>query len=157
MTWHETLVELRDELAEVRAERKQHSVAYAAALQEVRGEMSRLADTLGIISLLSEINATLLNDQGAVETIVSWESGESGESGDATADDGDEDDAGDQDQEDVITTVLAWEEDGEREIAVEVVATEDGISLQVNGVEIRGERDALEQGLVEAFRDELEV
>ena len=154
MTWHETLVELRDELAEARTGRKQQASAYAAAVEEVRGEMSRLADSLGIISLLSEINATLLDDQGAVETIVSWESGESG---DATADDEDEDDAEDQDAEDAITTVLAWEEDGEREIAVEVVATEDGISLQVNGVEIRGERDALEQGLVEAFRDELEV
>jgi len=119
--------------------------------------MSRLADSLGIISLLSEMNATLLDGQGAVETVVSWESRESGgEAADDEDEDSDEDDLEGQDGEDVITTVLAWEEEGEREIAVEVVATEEGISLQVNGVEIRGERDALEQGLIESFRDELE-
>ena len=155
MTWNETLVELREELAEVRAERKQQTEAEEAELQEVRGEMSRLADSLEIIGLLSEMNAALLDDQGTVEAIVSWESG------DDAADDEDEDDDGDglegQNGEDVITTVLAWEEDGEREIAVEVVATEEGISLQVNGVIIRGDRVALEQGLIEAFRDELEV
>lgn len=155
MAWHETLVELREELAEMRADRNQRAAAYEAELQEVRAAMSRLADTLGISSLLSEMNTTLLDGQGAVETVVSWES-----SGDAAGDE-DEDDEGDDPEdrngEDVITTVLSWEEDGEREIAVEVVATEEGISLQVNGVEIRGEREALEQGLVESFRDELEV
>ena len=156
MTWRETLVELREDLSEVRTERKQQAAVYEAELQEVRGEMSRLADSLGISSLLSEMNTTLLDNQGAVETIASWESG--GDAAhDADEDDDDGDDLEDREGEDVITTVLAWEEDGEREIAVEVVATKEGISLQVNGVEIRGERDALEQGLVEAFRDELEV
>ena len=53
--------------------------------------------------------------------------------------------------------MLSWEEAGDREIAVEVVSDSEGISLQVNGVEIRPEREALEQALVEAFRDELEL
>ena len=59
MAWHETLVELREELAEVRADRKRQAAANEAELQEVRQAVSRLADSLGIISLLSEINSTL--------------------------------------------------------------------------------------------------
>jgi len=155
MAWHETLVELREELSEVRADRNQKAAAYEAELQEVREAMSRLAGSLGISGLLSEMNTTLLDGQGAVETVVSWESG--GKAADDQDEDDDGEDPEDRDGEDVITTVLVWEEDGEREIAVEVVATEEGISLQVNGVEVRGEREALEHGLVESFRDELEV
>jgi len=37
MTWHETLVELREELAELRTGRKQQAAANEAELQEVRG------------------------------------------------------------------------------------------------------------------------
>ena len=53
--------------------------------------------------------------------------------------------------------MVSWDEDGEREIAVEVVIAEDGVSLQVNGIDIRQTREALEAGLLEAFRDELEL
>ena len=34
---------------------------------------------------------------------------------------------------------------------------EDGIYLQVNGVDVRPEREALEAALIEAFRDELDI
>ena len=61
------------------------------------------------------------------------------------------------DDEEAITNILSWDEDGDREIAVEIILDEEGVSLQVNGVEIRPEREALEQALVEAFRDELEL
>ena len=51
---------------------------------------------------------------------------------------------------------MIWDEAGEREIAVDLGLSEDGTYLQVNGVDIRPEGEALEQALVEAFRDELE-
>ena len=63
----------------------------------------------------------------------------------------------DEDDSDVITSVLAWEEGGQLEIIVDVGLTDEGTYLQVNGIEIRPERDALEQALLEAFRDELEL
>ena len=56
-----------------------------------------------------------------------------------------------------ITTILSWVEGGEMEIAVDLGLSEGGIYLQINEIEIRPERDALEQGLIEAFRDELEL
>jgi hypothetical protein len=159
MAWRDTLLTLRDELAAVRAERQRRAAAEDAELQVARGELSRLADSLGIPELLSEMNATLLDNQGEIETVESWNSGQ----GDPDAD-GDEedpapldDDDDDEDDDDVVTALLSWEEDGEREIAVEVLLTGDGTSVQVNGVEVRPARDALEQALLEAFRDELDL
>ena len=153
MAWRDTLIELRDELAEVRARRLQRAEADEANLRQVRQEMADLSGSLGIGQLLAEMNATLLEGRGEVETIVSW---------DQETDDGDpgldlDEELGEDDDEDTITNLLAWDEDGDREIAVEVILDEEGITLQVNGVEIRPEREALEQALAEAFRDELDL
>ena len=152
MAWRDTLGRLRDELAELRAERQRQAAAEDAEIQQQREELSRLTTSLGINQLLSEMNATLLNGQGDIETIVSWE---------APAEGGDEDVGGSYDTEeeeaDLVATILTWDEAGEREIAVDLGLGEDGTYLQVNGVDIRLEADALEQALVEAFRDELEL
>ncbi len=157
MAWRDTLVGLRDELAEVRAQRRQRAAAEEAQAQQARQELSRLASDLRITEILSEMNAALLEGQGDVETALSWESPQDDQDGG----DGDELGVADEENEeydgDVLATVLTWEEDGEREIAVEVLLAAGEISMQVNGVEIRPERDALEQALVEAFRDELEL
>ena len=159
MAWRDILIELRNELAEVRAQRQQHAAAEEAELKKDRDELARLADSLGIADLVSEMNATLLEGRGEIETVVSWDSAD-----DEPERDDDEDDDGpdpvenEEDEEgDFIATLLSWDEDGEREIAVEVALTEEGTSFQVNGVEIRPEREALQQALVEAFRDELEL
>ena len=154
MAWRDTLSALRDELAQVRAERQQQAAVEEAELQEARRGLSRLADSLGISGLLSEMNATLVDNRGKIETIASWDSGPEDPDADGDEDDDDDDD---DDGDDVIVSVLSWEEDGEREIAVEVVSIEHGTSVQVNGVEVRPEREALEQALLEAFRDELEL
>ena len=63
----------------------------------------------------------------------------------------------DDDDTDVITTILSWEEGGDLEIAVDLGLSEDGIYLQITEIEIRPERGALEQGLIEAFLDELNL
>ena len=161
MAWRDILVELRDELAEVRARRLQRAEEAEAELGQVRQEMADLSDTLGIGQLLTDINATLLEGRGEVETIVSWDQESDDRDSETELDDelGNSDLGADDedDDEEAITNILSWDEDGDREIAVEIILDEEGVSLQVNGVEIRPEREALEQALVEAFRDELEL
>ena len=156
MTWRETLEGLKDELTNIRARRQSRVDEEAASLQKEREDLSNRAQELGINELLAEMNNTLLDGNGAIETIVGW----------VTADDdlelepgismnGEESD--EDDDTDVITTILSWEEGGDLEIAVDLGLSDDGIYLQINEIEIRPERAALEQGLIEAFRDELEL
>jgi len=156
MTWRETLEGLKEELTNIRAQRQSRVDEEAAGLQKEREDLSNRARELGINELLAEMNNTLLEGNGAIETIVGW----------VTADDdlelepgismnGEEPD--ENDDTDVITTILSWEEGGDLEIAVDLGLSDDGIYLQINEIEIRPERAALEQGLIEAFRDELEL
>ena len=156
MTWRETLEGLKEELTNIRAQRQSRVDEEAASLQKEREDLSNRAQELGINELLAEMNNTLLDGNGAIETIVGW----------VTADDdlelepgismnGEEPD--EDDDTDVITTILSWEEGGDLEIAVDLGLSDNGIYLQINEIEIRPERVALEQGLIEAFRDELEL
>ena len=153
MAWQDTLLELREELAEARAERLQRASEEAAEISKQRDELTRLADSLGISDVLSEMNRTLLDGTGEIETIVSWEPEQ--EDDDLSRDD--RDDHEDDEEADGISAFLTWEEAEEREIAVDLGMAEDGIYLQVNGVDIRPEREALEAALIEAFRDELDI
>ena len=153
MAWQDALFDLRNELADARAQRQIRAADEDARLDQTRDELTRLSNNLEIENLLSDMNNTLLNGQGKFETILSWES----------EDDGDDDSEepfvdlnADDQEEDIVTVVLSWDEVGERELAVEVFLSEGGIALHVSGVEIRPEREALEQALVEAFREELE-
>ena len=155
MQWRDAITELRAELAQVRAERQRQAATAADELLQAHQELSRLSDSLGISELLSDLNNNLLDGQGEIEAIVSWDPSQ-------TIAEADEDELEvledeDENQDDVITQVLSWEEFGEREIAVELVLVEDGTSVQVNGVEVRPDRGALEQALLDAFRDELEL
>ena len=156
MTWRETLEGLKEELTNIRARRQSRVDEEAASLQKEREDLSNRAQELGINELLAEMNNTLLDGNGAIETIVGW----------VTADDDLELEPGismngeepaEDDDTDVITTILSWEEGGDLEIAVDLGLSNDGIYLQINEIEIRPERAALEQGLIEAFRDELEL
>ncbi|MDP6497937.1 MAG: hypothetical protein QF925_08910 [Dehalococcoidia bacterium] len=157
MTWRETLEGLKQELTDVRAVRQRRVDEDEAGLQKERDDLSRTFQDLGMDGLLAEMNATLLDGKGEIETIVGWES---------TAEDPDQEagismngDEPDEDGEDtdVITTILSWEEGGEMEIAVDLGLSDDGIYLQINEIEIRPEKEALEQGLIQAFRDELDL
>lgn len=155
MTWRDTLQGLKQELAEVREQRERRLETEDAELKSERDDLSQTAQTLGINELLAEMNATLLDGKGNIETIIAWESvPDDLELDPGIGMNGDEPDDGDTD---VITTILSWDERGEMEIAVDLGLSEDGIYLQINEIEIRPERDALEKGLVEAFRDELEL
>jgi hypothetical protein len=157
MAWRDTLVDLRDELADVRVRRIQRADADAAELRQVHQEMVDLSATLGIIELLTEMNDTLLEGRGELETIVSWEQEDEDDDLGPELDAGRGEDDAEADDEDAVTSLLSWEEDGDRDIAVEVFLDQEAIALHVNGVEIRPEKEALETALVEAFRDELEL
>lgn len=149
MAWQDSLSELKQELADIRAERLSQASDDEAEIQKEREELSLLAESLGVSGLLSDMNRTLLDGQGSVEKIVSWESDEEDEDDDPVSDD--EEDA------DVIALILTWEERGERELAIDLGVTDEGIYVQINGIEIRAERAALEPALLQAFRDELEL
>ena len=148
-TWRDTLAELKEELSDARAERMRRDAEENAELQRQRAVLSELVESLEISDLLTEMNRTLLDGGGAIETILSWETE-------------DEDDdmlpfGPEEEEGDVIALILTWVEGGERELAVDVGVTDDGTYVQVNGVEIRPEREAMEAALVEAFREELDL
>ena len=156
MTWRETLEGLKEELTDVRAHRQRRMDEEEAGLQKERDDLSKMVQDLGVYELLSEMNVTLLDGKGEIETIIGWVAG------DNDLDLGSEislnsDDPEGEDDTDVVTTILSWDEGGELEIAVDLGLSDDGIYLQINEIEIRPERPALEQGLIEAFRDELEL
>ena len=156
MSWRETLEGLKEELTDVRAQRKRQVDEEKAGLQKERDDLSKMAQNLGVDDLLAEMNTTLLDGKGEIETIIGWVSdGDDLESEQGISMNGDEPE--EDDNTDVITTILSWDEGGELEIAVDLGLSDDGIYLQINEIEIRPERDALEQGLIEAFRDELEL
>ena len=156
MTWRETLEGLKEELTDVRAQRQRRMDEEEAGLQKERDDLSKMVQDLGVYELLSEMNVTLLDGKGEIETIIGWVSGDDNLDLESeislNSDDPEEDD-----DTDVVTTILSWDEGGELEIAVDLGLSDDGIYLQINEIEIRPERPALEQGLIEAFRDELEL
>ena len=156
MAWRDTLTDLRNELADTRAQRLRQSKAEDAEAERARGVLSQLVDSLQIPQLLTELNEILLEGKGNLETFISWE----GE------DEDDEPEKGfnlvslneEQEELDEIYMSLTWEENDERTIEIEVGNSEDeGLYLMVNGVSIRHEQAALEQALVVAFREELDL
>jgi len=155
MAWRDTLNGLREELAEVRGERQRQARAAEAEQQRQREELSKLADNLGVSQLLNEMNSVLLRGEGKLEILSSWENG--GDNEEVEDSPLLLDDMEDEENADVISSVLIWEEDGEREIVVDLGFADQGPFLQVNEIDIRPEQEALEQALVEAFREELEI
>jgi hypothetical protein len=149
MAWQDSLSELKQELADVREERISQASDDEAEIEKEREELSLLADSLGVSELLSDMNRTLLDGQGSVEKIVSWETDEEDEDDGLTAEKVED--------ADVIALILTWEERGERELAIDLGVTDEGIYVQINGIEIRAEREALEPALIQAFREELEL
>jgi hypothetical protein len=151
MSWRETLSHLREELAQARLERQRYLEQVEAERRSQQEQLSDLAASLAITRLLDEMNAILVGGKGRVETETSWDTPDEGEEDPlALLEDG-------EDELRYITTFLSWDEDGEREIAIDLGFSEEGIYLQVNEVDVRADRQALEQALVQAFRDELQL
>ena len=119
MAWRETLSELKEDLDQIRTERQRQAQLDEVEMQHQRDELSELAKTLGIEGMLADMNQTLLDSRGQVETIVSWDPGEDEEDDIVfEGDDGEE-------EADVIAVILTWEEGGDREVAIDLGVTDD--------------------------------
>lgn len=145
MPWRESLLQLKQELTSARATRLERLEAFDRQVAAEREQLLARQESLEITALITEMNHVLLDGQGQVETTVEWETGE------------DEELLDDDDAADVITTALAWDEGEELEVVVELVMLEEGLSLMVNGIQIRQDRDSLERALLSAFREQLEL
>lgn len=150
MPWRDSLQQLKGELTSARASRIERLAAFHRQVASEREELLTTQDSLDISTLLKDMNDILLDGEGEVETTVEWESGEDGEDEEELLD-------LDDDAADVITTALSWNEGEELEVVVELVMLDEGMSLIVNGVQVRQDRDALERALLSAFRDQLEI
>ena len=150
MAWRDTLRDLKVDLADIRSQRRRQTEEDQGEIDRQRRELIQLADTLQISELLAEMNATLLESAGEVEKIISWEPYEGDDEALELEDETIE-------EADVISGILTWQEGGDRELAVDLGISDDGTYLQVNNIDIRPEKEALEQALVEGFRDELEI
>ena len=145
MPWRESLLQLKQELTSARASRLERLKALDRQVAAERQELLGRQESMQIASLVADMNEVLLDGQGLVETTVEWETE-------------DEDRLeGEDDMADVITTALTWDEGEELEVLVELVMLDDGLSLLVNGVQIRQDQAALQRSLIEAFREQLEI
>ena len=145
MPWRESLQQLKSEMAVARASRVERLAAIDTEIAAERDELLSRHESLDIISLLTLMNEVLLDGQGQVEHTVEWESGD------------EEDIYVDEDVADVISTALSWDEGEELEVVVELAMLDEGVSLMVNGVQIRQDRNALERALIDAFREQLQL
>ena len=155
MAWLDTLQALKAELDDTRRQRKEQASEAEQQRRVQRQELSQIAESLGIASLVADMNRVLLQDSGTLDSYSSWEPSQETSPSPLPMLAGDDED--DEEEADYISAELTWDEDGEREIAVDLGIGEDGVYLQVNGIDTRIEREALEQALIEAFRDELQV
>ena len=146
MPWRDSLEKLKTELTQARATRMQRLEEYDQEVAAEREELLSRQESLEITALLTEMNNILLDGQGEVETTVEWETGEEEEA--LIYDD---------EAADVITTALTWDEGEELEVVVELAMLDQGVSLMVNGVQIRQDRNALERSLIDAFREQLQL
>lgn len=126
-----------------------------------------LAQSLRIEELLSYMNDTLLDGQGAVERTIRWvEITDGDEDDDEDDDDWDEDDEDEDDDEDgdfflsaTLSVTLTWKDAGRLQVSVdfEEMEEEDTIETRVNGLVIeRPTARNLQNALVRAFREQMD-
>ena len=151
MEWMDTLVNLKSDLTDARDKLRTDWQAIADGLEEKRLELVNQADAMDISSFLSQINTVLLEGQGTISYLQSWEE----ESDDDAS--GLDESMDDFDDADYVSTILTWQESGLCEIAVDVELGEQGISVQVNEVEIRPDPESLKSALITAFKEELDL
>jgi len=151
MEWMDTLVNLKSDLTDARDKLRTDWQAIADGLAEKRLELVNQADAMDISSFLSQINTVLLEGQGTISYLQSWEE----ESDDEAS--GLDESMDDFDDVDYVSTILTWQESGLCEIAVDVELGEQGIAVQVNEVEIRPDPESLKSALITAFKEELDL
>ena len=99
------------------------------------------------------MNDQLLEGSGTVSLSRSWDSATLTDRNEADDEDEEDDDLKDSD---FISCLLEWEENGDRELAVDLGKDDSGLYLEVNGHEISIDENSLQAALLYAIKEELE-
>jgi hypothetical protein len=159
MNWKESIESLLPEIGLIREERERIIADEESERETGRAQITALTSDLGIMSLLENINSTVFGNSASIEFSQSWDTDDTTAANDTNAQI-----PMDNEEEygiDYVSTILSWNEqtkgDSEREIAVDIGISVNGIYLQVNEIDVRPERIAVENALIEALREEIRL
>ena len=148
--WNEKLNLAASELESAREKRDDLMKETEAAIIRYQVEIETLFTELDVEKLLNDMNKVLFSGSGSLQVTKSWE-----DSSSADTEESEEDDEEVQDT-DFISCVLEWEENGERELAVDVGRDESGLYIEVNGHEISMDEETLQAAVLYAVKEELD-
>ena len=148
--WNEKLNLAASELESAREKSDDLIKETAAAIVRCQVEIETLFTELDVEKLLNDMNKVLFSGSGSLQVTKSWE-----DSSSADTEESEEDDEEVQDT-DFISCVLEWEENGERELAVDVGRDESGLYIEVNGHEISMDEETLQAAVLYAVKEELD-
>jgi hypothetical protein len=102
---------------------------------------------------LRSINEKILHNNGIITINNSWEleTDLNETEPEPNADEQDEEDT------DYISYVLDWDEDGEREIAIDIGLEDGSLYLEINGHDVTLEVPKIQQMLINVIQEELEI
>lgn len=149
--WNEKLNLAASELESAREKRDDLIKETEAAIIRYQVEIETLFTELDVEKLLNDMNKVLFSGSGSLQVTKSWE-----DSSSADTEESEEDDEEVQDT-DFISCVLEWEENGERELAVDVGRDESGLYIEVNGHEISMDEETLQAAVLYAAKEELDL
>ena len=149
--WNEKLNLAASELESAREKRDDLIKETEAAIIRYQVEIETLFTELDVEKLLNDMNKVLFSGSGSLQVTKSWE-----DSSSADTEESEEDDEEVQDT-DFISCVLEWEENGERELAVDVGRDDSGLYIEVNGHEISMDEETLQAAVLYAVKEELDL
>ena len=148
--WNEKLNLAASELESAREKRDDLIKETEAAIIRYQVEIETLFTELDVEKLLNDMNKVLFSGSGSLQVTKSWEDSSSADTEESEADDEEVQDT------DFISCVLEWEENGERELAVDVGRDESGLYIEVNGHEISMDEETLQAAVLYAAKEELD-
>ena len=149
--WNEKLNLAASELESAREKRDDLIKETEAAIIRYQVEIETLFTELDVEKLLNDMNKVLFSGSGTLQVTKSWEDSSSGDTEESEEDDEEVQDT------DFISCVLEWEENGERELAVDVGRDESGLYIEVNGHEISMDEETLQAAVLYAVKEELDL
>ena len=148
--WNEKLNLAASELESAREKRDDLIKETEAAIIRYQVEIETLFTELDVEKLLNDMNKVLFSGSGTLQVTKSWEDSSSADTEESQEDDEEVHDT------DFISCVLEWEENGERELAVDVGRDESGLYIEVNGHEISMDEETLQAAVLYAVKEELD-
>jgi hypothetical protein len=151
--WEDSLSNLSIDIENIRKERLELETKNRKEDQANRKLLLETANNLELESLLQSINEKILHNNGIITINNSWESETD------LNDPEPEPNADEQDEEDTdyISYILDWDEDGEREIAIDIGLEDGSMYLEINGHDVALEAPEIQQMLINVIQEELEI